>query len=194
MSIVDSLLTSFLLSGLWLTLIGFLGKSLIANFLAKDIELFKGNIAVKNIERQIILARLHEKRADAISSIYQSLLEYHANCRKFIYEAEHVDEDTRQVLLRGINDTSNNFTDIFQKNHLYLSVSLCEKIERTFRTAQIPAHRFIYALGSYLHSEKLTQEQYTGEWKKAFEAFADGLPPLLKQLENEFRSLLGVEE
>jgi hypothetical protein len=87
MTFVESLLTSFLLSGLWLALIGFLGKSLLSNLLAKDVEAFKGMIAVQNIEKQIILTRLHEKRADAISAIYQGLLEYHAKYRGFVFTA-----------------------------------------------------------------------------------------------------------
>lgn len=194
MSFLESLLTSFFLSGLWLVLIGIFGKSLLTNLLAKDLEVFKGNIAVRNIEKQIVLARLHEKRAEAISCIYQGLLEYHSNCRKFIFQAEHVDEEGRHTLLEGVNKASNNFKAIFQINHLYLSTSLCEQIERMFKEAKIPAHQFIFALGSYLHSGNLTEEQYAEEWKKAFETFADKLPPLLKELENEFRSLLGVEE
>ena len=91
MNFTESLLTSFLLSGLWLVLLAFLGRSLLTNLLAKDLEVFKGHIAAQNSEKQIIVSRLHEKRADAISKIYIGLLEYHAKCRRFVWQAEHVE-------------------------------------------------------------------------------------------------------
>lgn len=193
MTFVESLLTSFLLSGLWLVLIGFLGRSLLTNLLAKDVEAFKGRIAVQNIEKQIVLTRLHEKRAEAISAIYQGLLEYHAKCRSLVFTAEHVEESERQELLNEVSNASASFRTTFQTNHLYLRASLCDKIESIFREAQMPAHQFIFTLGQYIHTNAISEEQYAEEWKKAFEVFADKLPPLLKELEGEFRSLLGVE-
>lgn len=194
MSFVESLLTSFLLSGLWLILLAFLGKSLLANLLAKDLEKFKGQIAAQNSERQIIISRLHEKRAEAISKIYLGLIEYHAQCRSFVWRAEHVEEAEREILLNKITEADNGFRGIVQENHLYLTPSLCEKIENLFEEAQSPAHRFIFALGSYVHAKSITKEQYSETWKSAFETFADRLPLLLKELEQEFRLLLGVVE
>lgn len=194
MSFVEYLLTSFLLSGLWLVLLAFLGRSLLANLLAKDLEKFKGQIAAQNSERQVVISRLHEKRAEAILKIYLGLLEYHAKCRSFVWQAEHVEEAEREVLLNEITEAANGFRGIFQENHLYLTPTLCEKIENLFKKAQLPAHQFIFALGSYIHAKTITEEQYSTAWKNAFETFADHLPLLLKELEQEFRRLLGVVE
>jgi len=194
MNFTESLLTSFLLSGLWLVLLAFLGRSLLTNLLAKDLEVFKGHIAAQNSEKQIIVSRLHEKRADAISKIYIGLLEYHAKCRRFVWQAEHVEEDERVALLNQITEAANGFRSIFQENHLYLKPSLCEKIKNLFKKTQSPAHQFIFALGAYIHAKSITEEQYSTAWKSAFETFADHLPLLLEELEQEFRNLLGVVE
>ena len=193
MSLFETILSAIIASGVWILIIAFLGKALISNLLAKDIEILKGQIAAQNIEHKITLQRVNEKRAEAISNIYQELIEYVSKSREFVYHAEHVEESEREKLLSSLSDASNVFKKIYQENHLYLSKKTCENIQKVFKEVQIPAHEFIYALGSYLHGGEITEEQFTNEWSKAFTNFADKIPPVLEDLENQFRELLGVE-
>lgn len=193
MGLLETIITAILASGVWLLLVAFLGKSLIANWLAKDIELFKGQIAAQNIEKQIVLSRVNEKRAEAISQIYLGLVEYAGEAKKFVYQAEHVDEEKREELINSLSESANKFRDVYKRNHLYLTKLTCTNIQNVFKEVQIPAHQFIFALGAYLHNEEVTKEQYVKEWEKAFISFADKIPPLLEDLENQFRALLGVE-
>ena len=67
-------------------------------FLAK--LLFSEWLRRQSIDRQILHSKLHEKRTDAISSIYVGLNEYVSCCKKFIRQAMHVDENNRQELRR----------------------------------------------------------------------------------------------
>ena len=92
MGVLETILTTLLASGVWLVLLAFLGKSLITNWLSKDIEQLKGRIAAQNIEKQIVLSRVSEMRAEAISQIYLGLVAYVDEAKKFVHRAEHVAE------------------------------------------------------------------------------------------------------
>lgn len=193
MGVLETILTTLLASGVWLVLLAFLGKSLITNWLSKDIEQLKGRIAAQNIEKQIVLSRVSEMRAEAISQIYLGLVAYVDEAKKFVHRAEHVAEEERDELLNSLSDSANRFRDIYRTNHLYLSKATCANIQRVFREAQIPAHRFIFALGIYVSEGETAEDAYVKEFEIAFVSFADKIPPILEDLENQFRALLGVE-
>ncbi|MDN3611253.1 hypothetical protein ACFFUP_10125 [Vibrio ostreicida] len=193
MSLIESALTSFVVSGIWLAIVGFLCKSLIANLLGRELEAYKGKIAAQNIEHQVVLSRLHEKRADGILSIYLALIEYVDVSKRFIHQAEHIEENEREILVEDMSRSATHFRDVYVKNHLYLNESLCQRIQATFKEVQIPAHRFIFAFSSFMHSEIAPEHEYDEAWKTAFTTFADTIPPLLSELETEFRSILGVK-
>lgn len=193
MAFAESLLLGFLSSGLWVVVIGFFGRSLIGNLLAKDIEHLKGKIAAQNIEKGIVLARVHERRAEAVGAIYQALVKYLKETKQFVYQAEHVNEDERRALLEAMENSSSNFGEVFQNNHLYLSKATCKSIKDVFSAARLPFLDFTYKLSTYKHTELQTDKGYIAEWEKAFETLADKMPVLLAGLEDEFRSLLGVE-
>jgi hypothetical protein len=194
MTFFESLLTSFLFSGLWVVAIAFLGRSLLGNLLAKDLEKFRGQIAIQNIEKQIVLARMHEKRAESVSKIYQGLVAFLKESKSFVHQAEHVEEEERKILLSSLGEMSVRFKEIFQMNHLYLKKQTCDNIQNLFDEAQIPVIKFSFALGKYKSENNFSEEQFAKEFHKAFVIFADKIPPLLEDLEGEFRSLLGVEE
>jgi hypothetical protein len=193
MSLLETILAAILASGAWLILLTFLGKSLIANWLSKDVEQLKGRIAAQNIEKQIVLSRINEKRAEAISQIYLGLMSYVDDAKKFVHQAEHVDEEKRDELLNSISDSANYFREIYRSNHLYLSKTTCKNIQTVFREAQIPVHQYIFALGTYVSQGEAAKESYVKEFHSAFVSFADKIPPILEDLESQFRELLGVE-
>ncbi len=192
MGLFETIITAILASGVWLFVVAFLGKSLIANWLSKDIEKYKGQVSAQNNERQIILSRVNEKRAEAILKIYLGIVEYSAQAKQFVYQAEHVEESQRELLLDSLSNSSSRFRSVYSQNHLYLDNATCNNIQSVFREVQLPAHRFIYALGAF-QGESLTEEQFREEWEKAFVSFADKIPPILENLEGQFRNLLGVE-
>lgn len=190
---LETFLTALFASGLWLLAIAFLGKSLISNWIAKDIELYRGQISAQNAEKQLIVSRVNEKRAKAILRIHQAVLDYADTAKSFVWKAQHVTEDERKLLLDDLGKSATQFRRIYSQNHLYLTKSTCKEIQELFREIQIPAHKFIFAIGAYLHAENMSEEEFAKEWDTAFTSFADKLPPLLEELENQFRKLLGVE-
>lgn len=193
MTFLESLVLAFGVSGISVFIAFMLAKSLLSSLLEKDLENFRGQITAQNIEKQIVLSRLHEKRVDAIALIHEALLEYTAKCRDFLYKAEGLDESGHLELLESINTATKSFRSVFQEGRLYLHKSVCDKIEATFNQVQSPTLEFIYIQSAYTHSNRVSKERYEIHWTKAFESFADKLPLLVEELENEFRSLLGVE-
>lgn len=192
MGVFEAIITALLASGAWVVVLAFLGKSLMSTWLAKDIELLKGRIAAQNAEAQIVLARVNEKRADAVLNIYLALVGYADTAKKFVYQAQHVEEVERQELLNSMSESANHFRDVYKKSHLYLSEDTCTHIQSVFKEVHVPSHKFIFSLGQYFGSGEFTEEEFTEEWEKAFTSFADKIPALVSELESQFRSLLGV--
>lgn len=174
-------------------LIAFGGNAVLVGILAWLAKLLVSEwLKRSTIEHKIIFSKLHEKRAEAISNIYQGLNEYISNCIKFILEAEYLEENQRDTLLEELSNVSAKFRDIFQNNKLYLKKDLCNQIEMVFKESQMPSHKFIFSLGAFV-GENMPENEYRKEWEIAFLAFKKNIPQLLEKLENEFRGLLGSE-
>ena len=133
-------------------------------------------------DRRIIFSKLHEKRAEAVANIYIGLYEYVSNCMSFILQAEHADENHRDELLNELSAVSRDFRDVFQRNKLYLKKDLCNRIEATFKDAQLPSHKFIFSLGAFV-GKNIQESEFRKEWEKAFLTFSQDVVLLLTELE-----------
>jgi len=165
-----------------IAVLAWLSKSLVSEWLKRD-----------GADRQITFSKLHEKRTDAVSAIYIGLIEYLSICKAFLMSAQHVEEDERQELLSQLGQGAKEFRDTFQKNKLYLSKALCNRIEQAFKDTQMPSYSYIFALGAYT-SGNISESRHEDEWGKAYKAFTERVPSILEKIENEFRALLRTEK
>jgi len=74
MELWQALLVAFGGNATLLLVMAFLGRSLISNFLTKDVEKFKGDLQVAAMEHQIRFSELHEKRAEVLAELYKLLV------------------------------------------------------------------------------------------------------------------------
>lgn len=178
----EAILVAFGGNAVLLAVLAFLSRSLIIEWLKKA-----------GIDRQITYSKLHEKRIEAISSIYNGLQDYLSVCKSFMMSAQHNDDDQIQGCLEEVGVGAQSFRNVFQQNKLYLTKDLCAQIEKVFKDTQMPSHSYIFALGMY-KSGAISDNEHESEWLEAYKAFTENVPLVLDKLENEFRSLLRSEK
>src|SRR5580658_2945735 len=77
--------------------VAFLGKSLIGNFLAKDLEKFKGDLQLAAVEHQIRFSRLHDKRATVLADLYKLLVVAAWETESFVSPVQWAGEPDKQA-------------------------------------------------------------------------------------------------
>jgi hypothetical protein len=190
----------------FLLVVAFLGKSLVSQWLEKDLQRFKdklasdstreiealkGDLALAASEHSILLSRLQERRAQVIGEIYSKiaiairLTSSFVAPMQFVWEANHFDKAT---------ETRNALTaaqGAFEENRIWLTESCAKSVD-----ALVTELRSAYnQLAVWLKHEKglsdQAEEQKTRSWMQSWEAVSSGkVPTALQALEAEMRSLL----
>jgi hypothetical protein len=84
------------------------------------------------------------------------------------------------------------FFRFFDKNRIYFPEALCSSLESIAMRVRSHVIEFgVYTQFDDLSLNDHTREQKMAAWTKGWEAIKNDIPTARKQLENEFRSLLG---
>ena len=187
-----------------LVVLAFLIRSLLSHLLSKDLERFQGqlrddasraiesfkaNLERQAIEHQIRFQRLHEKRAVVIAALHDKLIDAKR-------ATEHLVNQWNEDNQRDFPEVKSTFHELrlfLERNRLYLTHDLCERINSYINTLWSPA------FGSYVWSRRGVTEQNAEKVVAAFEKAQSAIEPtgpistILRELEEEFRGILGVE-
>jgi hypothetical protein len=184
----------------------FLTKSLINQFLTRDIEKFKARLKadadmeiekLKNslqmvaLEHQVRFSRLHEKRAEVIADLYARLVDAEREGDHFVKVASWDDEKGRE----SFRTTNQNLLDLYyfvEKNGIYLPDSVCDLLTNfvlTIRSKAIGMHYYA-RVESGMPNQTFIEERVK-VIKEAYESFQYQIPAARKALQSEFRTILG---
>ena len=157
----------------------------------------KGKLEQINYEFSTRFNRLHQERADVIKSVYKSLMKLQAAMFTFtrtmhpIYDDAEKEEKER---LDNVNNAFSELADCYGPNKIFLSKSLCEKIDHIFFEYRDKGWDFAQTQRTF-KERSIPKEAYRLEVEKAnkiSDSIKDEMPPLIDELEAEFRKLLGV--
>jgi len=220
-----------MMSGFWAELIKSLGglailaasltwltKSIITHFLSKDVEAYKSRIASESPreieqfkaqlqimarEHEVRFSKLHEKRAEIISELYELLTE--AKNRSELldvvfqmgpipglpFNSAASDEVNDQVAEEAADKCTRVFT-FFTRHKLFFSEELSEKMEKLISTISQPSAH--YQMRDVRHVLGVEDPQETR--RETLEFLRNERPNIehiLKLLERDFRLLLGSD-
>ncbi len=169
---------------------------------SKEVEKQKGEIDNYFHKEKLKFTKLHEERALVIRELYSRLFNYHKSLKSNLKDVENVSEVEWEVKKKNIDTTflvSKEFSDYYHKNRILLSSELCDQIEM-LKNSHLEALKKItisHFLASNMESASSLEERvddYLGYEKQLRNIVEVEILALEKQLENEFRKILGVIE
>ena len=174
-------------------------KSTLNELLSKNIESLKSELAKNNISYQIQYSFLHQERAKATLKIYRKLQELHfafadwtATIHPIIEDSEKEEEQRRIRVNLAIND----FRSYYVSNKLFFVNSFCTYIDTVFDEYWKIGWEFGFKQGQ-IKSRGLSKEyqnNYIDGMNKISHEIRDNFPLKIKQIENQCRKILKVEE
>jgi hypothetical protein len=190
-----------------LAVLGLLGKSLLDKLIMRDtrqfeadlkaksdtaIERLRSDLQIRSIEHQVRFARLHEKRATVIAELYGHLVETLWEAESFLSPMEWAGEPSKREKHQTAMNKLVDFFRFFDKHRIYFPESMCASLEAI--AMRVRSHVIEFGVYTRFDDQSLnehTREQKDKAWNKGWEAIKNDIPLARKQLEDEFRKLLG---
>jgi hypothetical protein len=191
----------FLLGTVAITgLLAFLGRIVLRHILAAELETFKQHLQMEGVmamerlraelrrnapETDGRVSKFQDKQADVIAELYKRMVFLRNAMTKMTgsgpQEAAVQDEKAAAVTAAG-----EQLRDYFDQHRIYLDEGLCRKfhsLQATFFDAWVK-HSFAVAKDQYVRQGKPISSE---TWKK----LSEEVPPLLQDIEQDFRAMLG---
>lgn len=203
----ESLLLTFGGNAVLLAVLAWLARSLLGQVFAKDLEKFKSDLAAASSapttrlthelqlvaqEHQILVSKLHEKRAQVVADVFGLLVEAQWACQDFASVVEFTHEPPKKEKYVTAMNKAADFYRYFDKNRIYLPLDLCTQLDEFVGAMR----RKIIGFGIFVRidDDKLVGplwEQKYAAWTQASEFFASEAPKARAALESALRSIVG---
>jgi hypothetical protein len=189
-----------------LAVIAYLGRSLIGQFLTKDVEEFKvklkaeSDIAIERLraelhrtsmEHQVRFSRLHDERAVVLARLHKLLVAAVQKVQSFASFGELPGEPDKLQKYDTAMMAITNYFGYFDRHRIYLPADLCDALEALAHKLRVPTGKF----GFYVRMKDPTgtaKAEMHRAWDAAWQSAEDDVPVLRAAIENEMRKLLGV--
>jgi hypothetical protein len=205
----ETLLLAFGGNAVLLIVLAWLARSLFSQLMAKDLERFTSDLAGTSVtaaerlkhdlhlvaqEHQLVLSRLHEKRAQVIAEAYGLLVEAHWAAQELVSLVDWAGEPSKKEKYGIAMAKAAEFYRFFDRNRIYLPVEACGSIDALVQAMRTK----VIAFGVYLRREESSMLDETLEkkyqaWQEAAEYFASEIPKARAALEQELRAIIGVK-
>ncbi len=182
-------------------------RSLVAHLLSKDIDSYRNklqtqaNIELEKTKHELSIISLEfekqnqilqECRAKSISELYGRLVEFIFAAGDFSNIVEWSGDKTKEEKAVILSEKAQLFTDYFNKNKIYFSKDLCEKVRTVFDGIYDKA--LTYRIWMAMQKDGVGDaKKYHESWENAWNYMKDQVPALREMIEDEFRVLLGVK-
>ena len=192
------------------TAAAWLARSLIGQFLSKDLERFKSELSSATAasvertkhelqlaaqERNLLLTKLHEKRASVIAELYGLLVEAHWAAQDFASPMERAGEPNKSEKYATALNKAADFYRFFDKNRIYLPKDLCSNLEEFLKAMRNEVIGFgVYLTREEEHMSESAIVKKHNAWGNASTYFDKVAPKTRDLLEAELRRLIGVVE
>jgi hypothetical protein len=140
-------------------------------------------------KQQIQFSKLHQERAEVIKEMHGKLIELQSGMVELrMYLARNIDkieEEAEQKCFMRANEAIWEFNNYVLNNGIFFEKQMFEKLTSI-------RFKYIKAGWKYKFFRKNRQRYVAQEWDLLISIEYD-FPPLIEQLEEEFRELLGVK-
>lgn len=165
--------------------------------LNERIQEHRGKLEILNHEFNIRFSRLHQERADVIKEVYKLLVKLQSAMFTYTRTMHPVFEDSEKEAaqrLDNVSESLSEFIKYYSLNKIFLPKLLCGKIDNVVKEYYDKGWDFAWTQRSY-KEQSISLDEYKAEVEKAKKisnTIKDDMPPLIEELESEFREILGV--
>jgi hypothetical protein len=210
MTLLETILVTFSGSALLIGAIAWIARSIAGQFLARDIERFKSELAAaSNLaaertkhelqlaaqERGVLFAKLNDKRAEVIAELYGLLVETQWASHDFASPMEVTGQPSKPEKYATALNKSTDFFRFFDKNRIYLPHELCEQLDeflKKMRAKVIGFGVYLYREEEHMSDDAIRKKHEA--WIEASRYFDDEVPKAREALETELRQLIGAAD
>jgi hypothetical protein len=146
----------------------------------------------KSIEdRKLQYAKLHEKRSEVIAQVYSNMYEVINSAANTFSLFETNNMPTKAERYKKLMNDLFDFRQLFGRSRLYFKEDLACKIDEFIKEVISVSVNFeIFVMDESNSDHRKKYEVWEDSWKKATETT---LPIIKKEIEQEFRYILGLE-
>lgn len=182
-------------------LLAWLIRSALIQFLSKDIEAYKIELAAESAkeleqlkhhlqiitkEHEVRFSALHEKRAVCLSELYLLLEEAFYRAELFDVFLRTSDFESLKAQAEEDFKTNSELSRYFKKNKLYLSKATADQMEKLISVIDGAASNY-----TGYHDEPEESREKVFEAMKVWNNESGKLLSVMKLIEDEFRTMLG---
>jgi hypothetical protein len=191
-------------------LIAWLGRSVMSQLLARELEEFKSRLSrevaisieqtkhqfsLRAFEYQITFSKLHEKRLQVVADLYEKLIISTNAALEFSAQDVEGGSPEWKVRYEAVTGAVASLRDSAQAAKLYLPAALADEVGKY--AGRLHAEVLGLAVNTKLPEGSVPrqgQENRREHWQHANRFFHDRLPVALQALEDEFHKLVGAEK
>ena len=152
-------------------------------------ERLRSQLQITALEHQIRFAKLHENVAEVVAETYARLSNLASAVDRYVSPFEWEGGPSKKDLRMEVAKEMKYFTEYFRPRRLYLPKQIADRINALVDKLFSLADDFKW--GVEAGGDERSSERDT--WLKVDKAMREEARPLLTALEDEFRSILGVQ-
>ena len=152
-----------------------------------EMERLRADLRQVTFQHEITFAKLHEKRAEIIVDLYQKLLKAEASARFLLTPLRYADDPPEEEREKQAESAANEFYRYYRDHKLYFDHHLCRLLEDL--DTKLTVARVDHA--TYSEDDPETARERRAMRYLGWKALKEDFPPILREIEKEFRTLLG---
>lgn len=179
-------------------LIGYVTKNLFEKYLESQIESHKHTLELITIEHQIRFSELHKERATLIKDFYSKIIDFKVAISVFIkYVETDRSEDAKRILHTWGAKTA-EIGMLYDNNRIYFNQNSCELIDKLMIQIKSLNEGLMVLLRNYTVADLVNnvdnkKQEFLTLTQNAKETIIKRIDPVIKELEIDFRKMLGVK-
>ncbi len=162
--------------------------------LDKQLESYKNQLEVLRLQNQIQFSKLHEKRFAVIEKLYEKLVLMNSAMMIMTAPMHRIISDQKAEQEERINNAEKafyEFNNFYLINKIYFELKIVNLVDKISKIFWDKAWEY-GAVQRYADSEGRADRSTWEMASKASKQLREEIPPLLEELENEFREMLGI--
>lgn len=152
-----------------------------------SLERLRADLSIATVEHNIQFTRLHEKRAEVIAETYARLTELHVALGDYVKIFEPVGDKPKDERRQAVSKAHEAFITYYRTKKIFIPEASVTQIDSINQES-------ISAFYSFLYEVEMVQAQGGHDakrWLEILNKVKDEMPTALKELERDFRMLLG---